>query len=104
MCHYQLGPATENRQQLVHEAPLRIVARDHGLENVGVADALDAAERLLPFQAIDDRLHSRVSGSAKLGKRLLNLSNGARTLLPECFQHLNSSFVSFGLAISVYYG
>src|ERR1035437_2878472 len=68
--HHQLGSAAEYRQQLVDEAALCVITRDHGLENIRVADALDATERFLPLQAIDDRLHGCVSRSARLGKRL----------------------------------
>src|SRR5439155_5986727 len=81
--HHQLGASAEYSQQFVNEAALRILARNDGLEDIGVADSLDATKRLLTFQAIDDRLHGCVSGSARLGKRLLNLANGAHPFLPK---------------------
>src|SRR5207249_5887345 len=93
------------------ETALRVIARDQGLENIRVADPLDAAERLLPLQSIDDSLHSGVSRSAKLRKCLLNLANGACALLPERLQHLQFQLRKLRLGHivrlrlhSIYYG
>ena len=47
------------------------------------ADALGKAKGLFPFQAIYDRLYSRVSRPVRPRKGLLNLSNGASAILPE---------------------
>src|SRR5580692_10695606 len=59
--HHQLGSAPKERQQFVNQSALGIFARDRSLENIRVADPLDAAEGLLPFQAIDGGLHRSVS-------------------------------------------
>src|SRR5579863_1761480 len=92
MGHHQLGPAAEERQQFVNQPALGIFTGDCGFENIGVADPLDATEGLLPFQAIDGGLYGGISRPAELGKRFLNLANGAGAFLPERFQDLQFQF------------
>src|SRR5262249_25889007 len=63
-------------------------ARNHSFKDIRVTDALDAAQCLLTFQTVNDRLNGGVSWPVRLGKRFLDFPDGARTLLPECVQHL----------------
>ena len=72
----------------MNESALRVVARDYGFEDVCVADPLDATERLLSLEAVDDGLNGCVRRSAGLWKRLLDFANGACAFLPERLQHL----------------
>ena len=53
MGHDRLRPAAEQAQQVIDQFTAGCVAGDAGFENMGVADLLDAADRLLGFQAID---------------------------------------------------
>src|SRR5262249_47847210 len=74
MCHDQIGPAAKERQQLVNETALGVLARDYGLKNVCIANSLNAAKNFLPLQAVYDCLNRRV-GRLWIGKRFLNLSH-----------------------------
>src|SRR4029077_7087477 len=44
--HDGLGAAVEEREQIIYECRVRLVPRNDGLEDVGVADPLDAAQRV----------------------------------------------------------
>ena len=85
---HQLGSASEQCQQFIYQAALRVLAGNDRLENVRVANPLDAAEHLLSVQAVNDCLHCGVGRPAGLRKSLLNLSNGTRAFLPKRLQHL----------------
>lgn len=75
MRHYQFCSATEQRQQLVNQSTLRVVSRDDRLKDICVADALDATQGLLPFQAIYGGLHCRIGRSCRRRKRLVDLAH-----------------------------
>src|ERR1700681_4696313 len=81
--HDGLRAAIEEREQIIHECRVRLVPRNDGLEDVGVADPLDAAQRLLLFQPVDHRLDRRERGSAFFGKRLVDLPHRAAAGGPE---------------------
>src|SRR5262245_54558411 len=57
--------------------------RDHGFEDVRVADLLRALQRTLRLEAVDDRLHGGVCGPALRGEGLLNLADRQGALGPE---------------------
>src|SRR4029077_18344362 len=44
--HDGFGAAVEEREQIIYECRVRLVPRNDGLEDVGVADPLDAAQRV----------------------------------------------------------
>src|SRR5260370_38724685 len=83
MRHDWCGAADKQPQQFVDQPVLSGVARDNRLENVGVADLLDALQGFLCFEAIDRGLHRRVGRPVARWKRLLNLANGEGPAVPE---------------------
>ena len=70
-----LHAAAEEAEQLVDEIALRGRLRDHGFEDVRVADLACAAQRVLRLEAVDDRLDGRVRGTALRRERLLNFTD-----------------------------
>ena len=83
MRHDGLSAPAEQRQQIVDQPPLRGVAGDCRFENVKIADFLDAAQSLLPFQTINGGLDGRVGGPVLLGKCFLNFANGGLAPSPQ---------------------
>jgi hypothetical protein len=80
--HHRLGPAAEQAEQVVDQAPVRRVAADHGLEDVRVADFLGATNHLLAFQAVHHGLHRGVGGPAALREGIVDLTDRARAARP----------------------
>src|SRR5580765_2428403 len=82
------------------------MAGDHRLEDVGVADLLHAAHRLLALHAVDHGLHRGVSGTVIFRKGVLNLADRAPSAIPEGFHHCEFEFAQPGLChrfLSFYY-
>ena len=95
MCHDRLRPPAEQPEELVDETPLSEVTGDDRLEDVGVADLLCTAQRLLLFEAIDDGLNRRVGRATAFGKGFLNLADGQRTAVPQHLHHLELESTEF---------
>ena len=103
MRHYGLRAPAEQRQQVVDQPPLRGVARDGRFENVKIADFFDAAQSLLPFQAINGGLDGCVGGSFLLGESFLDFANGGLAPCPKLLHDLKFEFGQLRFAHIVYY-
>src|SRR5262245_59369978 len=68
-------PAAEQVEELVDQSRVSLVPGDARLEDIGVADPLDAAQRLLLLQPIDDGLDSRKRRSTFRGQPLVELTD-----------------------------
>src|SRR5688500_5981800 len=77
--------AVEQRQQVVDQSRVRLVTSDRGLEDVRVADSLDAPQRTFLLQPIHHRLHAGVGGPSLLRQRFVNLADGTGTMGPQRF-------------------
>src|SRR5687767_3588415 len=78
-----LWPAAEKGEEVVDEAALGGVPGDGSLEDVRVADFLETAERLLPFQPVDHRLHGGVGRAVLFRKGLLDFAHRRRAARPQ---------------------
>jgi hypothetical protein len=92
MRHDGLRPAAEQAEQVVDDAPLSGGAGDDGLENVGVADLLDAPDGVLALEPVHGRLNRGVGGPTGLGKGLLDLTDRRRSPGPEDVHDLQLEF------------
>src|SRR5262245_14767876 len=73
----------EQREQVIDQPGVRLVAGDDGVEDVRVADPLHAPERLFLFEAVDHRLNGRERGLDLVGPGVVNFAHGTRAARPE---------------------
>src|SRR5450432_3731044 len=80
--HHGLRSSAEQSEQFIDQSGLRRVARNHGFENMRVADLFHTAYRFLSFEPIDRGLDGGVCRPVTLRKRFLNLANGCLSVIP----------------------
>jgi hypothetical protein len=71
----RLAAAAEQAEQLVDQTPMRRRARYHRIEDVRIADLLDAADGLFGFEPIHHRLHRGIGRPVALGEGFLNFAD-----------------------------
>ena len=77
--------AVEEREEVIDQPGVRLIAGNGGFEDVGVADALHTPQRLLFLQALDHRPHRAECRPHLLWQSLMDLTDRARTARPEDF-------------------
>src|SRR5688572_33339651 len=73
----------KEREQVIDQARVRLIAGNGGLEDVRGADPLHAPERLFLLQPVDHRPYGSECRSSLLGQGLVDLANGTGAARPE---------------------
>ena len=97
-----LAAAPEEVEQFIDEPPCA-ARRDHGLEDMGVAN-LHAADRLLAFEPVDHGLHGRVGRAVRSRRSLPESREPTRRPSDQSVSMIcSSSFVKRGSANVISY-
>src|ERR1051326_7620834 len=84
MRHHRLH-AAEQAEKFIRQAPPRLLARYHRLEDMGIADLAGAAQRAFLLQPVHHGLHRGVGGAFAAGKFFLDLADGGGAIAPQHF-------------------
>ena len=78
--------AAEEVQKITHQSAAKLALVDRGLEQLSVPDLLDAAQRALLLQPIDQRLHCGVRHAFVIRQTLEDLPYRTRAQFPVLLQ------------------